>query len=182
MASLPKAHLTPEEYLKFERQADAKSEYIDGVVLAMAGASERHNLIVVNLIVALRAPLKAKGCRVYPSDLKVKVGNRFFYPDVFAICGETSFADDAQDIVTNPSLIIEVLSESTSGYDHGTKFLAYQQIPSLQEYLLVHQDHCLVEQYRRHPPNAWLYTRTDGKESTLETLGSQLSLDDIYDI
>lgn len=182
MASVPRAHLTPEEYLSLERQAEVKSEYVDGTVIAMPGVSERHNLIVVNLITGLKPQLKEKGCRVYPGDLKVNVGSRFFYPDVFAICGDTAFVGEGTDVITNPSLIIEVLSESTSGYDHGTKFLSYQQIPSLQEYLLVHQDQFLVEQYRRQPPNAWLYTRTDGLNSEMATLGCRLSLSELYDI
>jgi len=182
MASLPQAHLTPEEYLARERSAEFKSEYVDGVVLAMAGASERHNLIVANAIMVLGPQLRKGSCRIYPSDLKVRVGNRFYYPDVSVICGPTEFASDEKDVVLNPSLLIEVLSPSTMANDRGAKFLSYQQIPSLQDYLLVHQEVALVEHYRRHPPSAWLYTKHAGRESMLEIprLGCQLSLAELY--
>ena len=182
MASLPQSHLTAEEYLARERVAERKSEYIDGVVVAMAGASERHNLIVANVIMTIGPALRGGPCRVYPSDLKVRVGSRFFYPDVSVICGDTIFADDEKDVVLNPTLIVEVLSETTRDYDRGPKFFSYQQIPSLQDYLLVHQDEVMVEHYRRHPPNAWLYTQTVGLGSTLElpSLGYRMALTDIY--
>ncbi|MBT9581720.1 Uma2 family endonuclease [bacterium] len=182
MASAPQAHLTPEEYLARERSAEFKSEYVDGAVLAMAGASERHNLIVANAIMTLGPRLRKSSCRIYPSDLKVRVGNRFFYPDVSVICGQTVFADDEKDVVLNPSLIIEVLSPNTMAYDRGAKFLSYQQIPSLQDYLLIHQEEELVEHYRRHPPNAWLYTKSAGRDSTIEIsfAGGQFSLADLY--
>jgi Uma2 family endonuclease len=182
VAILPQSHLTPEEYLARERNADRKSEYFDGVVLAMAGASEQHNLMVANVIMAIGPQLKKGCCRIYPSDLKVRAGSRFFYPDVSVICGETVFADERRDVVLNPTLIVEVLSESTMAYDRGPKFLAYQQIASLQDYLLVHQDDTLVEHYRRHPPNAWLYTKSSDLDAVIDipNLGCKAALFDIY--
>ena len=182
MASIPQAHLTPEEYLVRERAAEFKSEYVDGVALAMAGASERHNRIVANLIMTLGPQLRKGPCRIYPSDLKVRVSNRFYYPDVSVISGQTVFADEKEDVVLNPSLIIEVLSPSTMAYDRGPKFLSYQQLPSLQDYLLIYQEEELVEHYRRCPPNAWLYTKNVGRESVIEipSLGCQFSLADVY--
>jgi Uma2 family endonuclease len=184
MSSLPDYYLSPEEYLTIERQAEDKSEYIDGVMYAMAGGSERHNLIAANIIIAVGSQLRDQPCRVYPSDLKVRVPNstRFFYPDVSVICGETKFADEEKDVVLNPILIVEVLSESTAAFDRGKKFQSYQQIESLQEYLLVSQDEYLVEHYLRQENGHWLYTKISGLAEivALPTLQTQLALSDIY--
>jgi Uma2 family endonuclease len=184
MSSLPSYYLSPEEYLAIERQAEYKSEYVDGVMYAMAGGSERHNLIAGNLITELNIQLREVPCRVYTSDLKVRVPNskRFFYPDVSVVCGETQFADDESDVVLNPILIAEVLSESTAAFDRGKKFQSYQQIESLQEYLLVSQDEHLAEHYLRQDNGHWLYTKVSGLDGIviLPTLKCQLSLSDIY--
>jgi Uma2 family endonuclease len=185
MATQPQADtnvlISPEEYLALERRAQSKSEYWDGTVLAMSGASIPHNIIVVNLISKLVSPLRARGCQIYPSDLKVRRGRRFFYPDVSAVCGDPIFNDGEKDVVLNPNLIIEVLSPSTESYDKGPKFLTYQQIASLQEYLLVHQDRPLVEKYSRQSESSWLYTRSEGGDAKLEILACPISLDEIYE-
>ena len=185
MSSLPSYYLSPEEYLIIERQAEHKSEYVDGEMYAMAGGSERHNLIVANLIIAIGVQLRKRPCRVYPSDLKVRVpsAKRFFYPDVSVVCGETKFADDEQDVILNPMLIVEVLSDSTAAYDRGKKFLSYQQIDSLQEYLLVSQDEAIVEHYVRQGNDTWLYTKAVGLEATinLPAIECEVALSDIYD-
>lgn len=186
MATQPQAETTngsisPEEYLAMERRAETKSEYWDGTVLAMSGASIPHNLIVVNLISKLVSPLRARGCQIFPSDLKVRSGRRFFYPDVSAICGDPIFNDGEKDVVLNPNLIVEVLSPSTESYDKGPKFLTYQQISSLQEYLLVHQDRPLVEQYRRQSESSWLYTKWEVFGSKLEILACPVTLEEIYE-
>ena len=184
MSSLPPYYLNPEEYLTIERRAEYKSEYVDGVMYAMAGGSERHNLIAGNLVTELNIQLRKAPCRVYPSDLKVRVPNskRFFYPDVSVVCGDTRFADDERDVVLNPVLIVEVLSESTAAFDRGKKFQSYQQIESLQEYLLVSQDEYVVEHYLRQGDGHWLYTKVSGLEEAviLPGLKSQLALSEIY--
>jgi Uma2 family endonuclease len=184
MASLPNYYLSPEEYLAVERQAGGKSEYVDGVMYAMAGGSERHNLIAGNLVTGLNVQLRQAPCRVYPSDLKVRVpdSKRFFYPDVSVVCGEVQFADDARDVVLNPALVVEVLSDSTAAFDRGKKFQSYQQIESLQEYLLVSQDEYVVEHYLRQGDDRWLYTRVGGlgEAIILPTLKCRLALGDIY--
>jgi Uma2 family endonuclease len=184
MSSLPSYYLSPEEYLAIERRAEYKSEYVDGVMYAMAGGSERHNLIAGNLITELNIQLRKAPCRVYPSDLKVRVPNskRFFYPDVSVVCGETQFADDERDVVLNTILIVEVLSESTAAFDRGKKFQSYQQIESLQEYLLVSQDEHLAEHYLRQENGHWLYTKVSDLEEAviLPTLKCRLALSDIY--
>jgi Uma2 family endonuclease len=184
MSSLPSYYLSPEEYLAIERRAEYKSEYVDGVMYAMAGGSERHNLIAGNLITELNIQLRGAPCRVYPSDLKVRVPNskRFFYPDVSVVCGEILFADDERDVVLNPILVVEVLSESTAAFDRGKKFQSYQQIESLEEYLLVSQDEFVVEHYLRQEDGHWLYTKASGFDDaiTLPNMKCQLSLKDIY--
>jgi len=185
MASLPTYRFSPEEYLALERQAEYKSEYVDGVMYAMAGGSERHNLIAANTIIAIGVQLRNRPCRVYPSDLKVRVPNskRFFYPDVSVVCGEIRFADDERDVILNPILVVEVLSESTAAYDRGKKFLSYQQIDSLQEYLLITQDEVIAEHYVRQNNDTWLYTKAVGLEATLTlpSIECEVTLSDIYD-
>ena len=163
-----------------EREAEGKNEYVDGAILAMTGASIAHNILVANLIAELVRPLRARGCQIFPSDLKVRQGARFFYPDISAVCGEIEFYDSTKDVVLNPSLIIEVPSPSTENYDKGMKFLSYQKIPSLQEYLLVHQERPLVEQYRRHSESSWLYLRKEGEDEFVQVLGCALKLFDLY--
>ncbi len=184
MSSLPSYYLSPEEYLAIERQAEYKSEYVDGVMYAMAGGSERHNLIAGNLITELNIQLREAPCRVYPSDLKVGVPNskRFFYPDVSVVCGEVEFADEGKDVILNPILIVEVLSESTAAFDRGKKFQSYQQIESLQEYLLVSQEEFVVEHYLRQEEGHWLYTKVSTLDDAiaLPTMKCQLALRAIY--
>ena len=185
MVSVPNYYLSPEEYLAMERKAELKSEYVDGVVYAMAGGSIRHNLIVANIIITLGGQLKGRPCRVYPSDLKVRVPNskRFFYPDASVVCGDDEFADDEQDVILNPTLIVEVTLDSTAAFDRGKKFLSYQQIGSLREYLLVAQDEILIEGYARQGNDTWLYTRVMGPDGrlSLPSIECQLALTDVYD-
>lgn len=185
MASVPKYYVTPEEYLALERKAEFKSEYMDGVVYAFAGCNQRHNLIATNLIATLGTQLRGRPGKVYSSNLRVRVpkSNCFFYPDVSVVCGDDEVGDDEQDVLLNPTLIVEVSSESTAAYDRGKKFLSYQQIDSLQEYILVSQDEMLVEGYARQGNDRWLYTKLTGLEGnlTLPSINCQLALKDIYD-
>ena len=118
MSSVPKTLLSPEEYLARERIADHKSEYFAGEVFAMAGASERHNLIVLNTAATLREQLRKRPCRVYPSDLRLKVQNTglYTYPDVSVVCGEPELLSEQGDVLLNPNVLVEVLSESTEAY------------------------------------------------------------------
>jgi Uma2 family endonuclease len=185
MASLPQQFVSPDEYLASERRAAVKSEYIDGVVYAMAGASERHNVIVANLIISIGVRLRGRPCRVYPSDLKVGIPNRtrFFYPDVSVVCGEPVFADEHKDVVQDPMVIIEVLSEKTSGFDRGRKFLSYLQMDSLREYFLVEQDEVQVEKYERRDDGKWLYMKVSGIDSSvvLDSIDCKIPLTEIYE-
>jgi Uma2 family endonuclease len=184
MSSIPNIYITPEEYLAIERKAECKSEYIDGEIFAIAGGSERHNLIIANIIAGLHAQLLGSSCRVYPSDLKVRAPKPrfFFYPDVSVVCGETRFHDERKDVVLNPVVIFEVLSEATAAYDRGKKFQDYQQLDTLAEYILVSQDDVLVEHYVRQDNGSWIYTKLSGLDTrlVLPSIKSQLDLSFIY--
>ncbi len=184
MSSLPHSRLTPAEYLAAERQATHKSEYVAGEVLAMSGASEAHNLIVANLIATLHQQLRQRDCRVYPSDMRVvNPEKNFFYPDVTVVCGAPRFTDDRRDTLTNPTLIIEVLSDSTQDYDRGGKFAQYRRLASLQEYLVVAQTSPHIEHHTRQADGRWLLHETSDMTAvlTLASIGCQLPLAEIYD-
>ena len=185
MSLQPSAYLTPKEYLALERGAEYKSEYLAGEIFAMAGTSERHNLIAGNVFAELHAQLRKRPCKVYFSDVRLKVNRTglYTYPDVMVVCGETQFADDQQDMILNPTVIIEVLSESTEGYDRGKKFEHYRKLDSLSEYILIAQDRYHVERYVRQPDNQWLLAETDNVHDTLSltSIACNLALADIYD-
>ena len=184
MSSIPDIYIPPEEYLALERKAEYKSEYVDGEMFAMAGGSERHNLIVANIIAGLHNQLVGSPCRVYPGDLKVRAPKPrfFFYPDVSVVCGETKFHDEHKDVVLNPAVIFEVLSEGTATFDRGQKFLGYQQLDTLAEYIMVSQDGVLVEHYVRQESGSWIYTKLSGLDASLvlPSIECQLELSFIY--
>lgn len=175
--------LSPEEYLAFERKATTKHEYLNGQIVAMSGASFAHNFITVNIATSLNIQLMEGECRVATSDMRVKVTqiDSYFYPDVVVVCGEPRAEDDTFDTLLNPTLIVEVLSPSTEGYDRGEKFEHYQQIASLKDYILISQDEVHVEYYYRQE-NEWLQTEFVGLEDVLSVLsiGCELRLSDIY--
>jgi Uma2 family endonuclease len=185
MSSLPASFLSPAEYLEIERRAEYKSEYFRGEMFAMAGASLRHVTIVGNLVGELRQRLKGKRCGAYSTDLRLQVSptGLYTYPDVMVICGEAQYADNRQDTVLNPGIIIEVLSESTRDYDRGRKFLYYRALPSLQEYLTVEQDSIHVEHSRRQQSGQWLLSEFEKREDSisLDSIGCVLPLTEIYD-
>ena len=169
MSSQAQQHYTPEEYLGLERQAQCKSEYYAGEIFAMAGASRWHNLIVTNVIGELRSQLKGRPCTTYPSDMRVKVSptGLYTYPDVTVVCGEARFEDNEQDTLLNPTLIVEVLSESTEACDCGGKFAHYRKLTSLMEYVLITQTKPHIEHYLRKPDNRWLLSEVDSVKDTL---------------
>jgi len=157
MSAVPQSRYSPQEYLALERVATHKSEYYRGEIFAMAGASILHNLIVGNLIACLHNALSGSGCRVYPRDLRVATPDGLYtYPDVTVMCGEHTFDDHGRDTLTNPQILIEVLSESTEAYDRGKKFELYRSLPSLRNYILVEQTSALVYCYhRQNDPDHW---------------------------
>ena len=184
MSLQPKPRLTPEDYLALERSADFKSEYFDGEIFAMTGASEPHNLIVINTIRELSAQLKKRPCKVYANDMRVKVSptGLYTYPDVVVVCGKEQFEDARLDTLLNPTLIIEVLSDSTEAYDRGRKFEHYRHLDSLVEYVLIAQQRPHIESYRRQPDQQWLLTECSGLEATLrlQSIDCDLALAEIY--
>jgi Uma2 family endonuclease len=185
MTTQPKAYLSAQEYLHRERSGDAKHEYLAGDVFAMAGGSEEHNLIVGNTLASLHAQLRRRPCRVYPSDMRVKVEQTglYTYPDITVVCGQPQFEDEHRDTLMNPTVIIEVLSPSTERYDRGKKFQNYRTIASLQEYLLISQDACRLEHYARQPDNQWLLSEASSLEAvmSLPSVACLLALKDVYE-
>ncbi len=178
-----RTYLTPEEYIAAERKATRKSEYLSGEIVAMSGASNEHNLITVNTANGLYNQVTERGCRVYVSDMRVGIGAgvSYFYPDIAVTCDRPRFEDDALDILTNPQVIIEVLSDSTESYDRGEKFARYRQLDSLQEYILISQDKVQVEHYLRQG-GQWLLSEFGAREDILSliSIGAELPLNQIY--
>lgn len=185
MPTLPKTHLTPEQYLEIERKAEFKSEYYDGEMFAMASAGEAHNLIAINIAAALHGQLRSRPCRAYSADMRVRVKatGLYTYPDIVVVCGQPKFLGDVRDTLVYPSLIVEVLSPSTEVYDRGRKFEQYRTLESLQEYLLVSSERVSVELFTRQPEGAWLLTAANRMEDTIELPASacRLSLAAIYE-
>ena len=180
-----KKKYTPEEYLALEEKAECKSEYLDGGIFKMAGGTEAHITISFNVTKLLAEKLRGK-CRAYQSEMKVWVAEAgtFFYPDVTVVCGERKFYKGKQDIVENPILLVEVLSESTKDYDKNDKFLVYQNLPSFQEYVLISQNKPAIQQFIRQTDGSWKYLATIGADSEVkfESVTTTVGLKEIYDL
>jgi Uma2 family endonuclease len=185
MSLQPKTCLTSDQYLAIERDAEYKSEFYQGEMFAMAGASEQHNLIATNITGELRGLLKGKPYKNYSSDMRVKVGptGMFTYPDVVVVCGEAHFDDQHKDTLTNPTVLIEILSKSTEAYDRGEKFAQYRRLDSLKEYLLVAQDRYHIERFTRQANGQWLLSEAMGPDGViqLESIECTLALAEVYD-
>lgn len=182
-------YLTPEEYITLERKAipDAqtvRSEYINGEIINMPGASYAHNLITANISARLHANLQGTGCAVFANDMRISIptAKSYFFPDVGVVCEEPRFEDDVFDTLLNPIVVVEVLSPSTEAYDRGEKFAHYRQLPSLQEYLLVAQDQIRVEHYHRQE-RQWIFTDFERHDEILPlpSLQCELPLQEIYE-
>ncbi len=176
---------TPAEYLTLERSASYRSEYFQGEIFAMAGGSPRHSQLKTNLIIALGVPLRGHTCTLYDSDLRILVHptGLYTYPDASIVCGPLELADGQQDVVLNPTVLFEVLSNSTEAYDRGQKFGHYRQIESLREFVLVSQSEVLVERYQRNPDNTWTLTESRGIDAllALNSVSITVPLREIYD-
>jgi Uma2 family endonuclease len=183
MASVARQTYTPEEYLELERKADYKSEYINGEIYAMAGASAAHITLIGNIWGEIRQQHKGRSCRSYAMDMRVQVKptGMYTYPDLVVACGERNFSDAKHDTLINPTLIIEILSPTTEAYDRGEKFAHYRKLPSLQEYILVSQDKMRVERYTRQGED-WLLSEISDPNSTLNltSINCAIPLTDIY--
>ncbi len=177
--------ITPDEYLAMERDADFKSEYYNGEIFAMAGASRKHNLICGNVFAALHAQFKNRSCEAYTGDMRVRVSETglYTYPDVLALCEPPLFDDEEKDTLLNPSLIIEVLSKSTESYDRGEKFAHYRTLSSLKEYILISQNSFQIEHYMRQSGSRWILSEFSHPEDTVElpSVGCSMKLSEVYD-
>jgi Uma2 family endonuclease len=184
MSSEPQRKLTEAEYLEIERRSEVKHELVDGRMVAMAGASLAHVLLVTNLVGALGDQLKPREHTVCGSNLRVKIqkSGRFTYPDVAVVCERLELGTEQRDVLLNPRVLIEVLSDSTQAYDRGEKFEQYRSIPSFTEYLLIAQDRHHIEHYVRQKDGRWLLEETDslGDSVVLESINCRLALADIY--
>ena len=176
--------ISPEEYLEMERQAEIKSEYIAGEIFAMAGASRSHNLIVRNISRGLDPQREGQACGVYTNDMRVEVDptGLYTYPDAVVVCGQPQFKDANEDTLLNPTVIMEVLSDSTASYDRGEKFEHYGTLPSLTDYLLIAQDRAAIEQ-RVRTDRGWQLAFHYGLDAVvpLPSIGCALPLSDVYD-
>jgi Uma2 family endonuclease len=186
MAAQPHAPLSEAEYLTIERDSDVRHEFHQGQMVAMAGMSERHSAIIASTQFRLYGQLRGGPCRVYTTDVRVRITTTelYAYPDLLIVCGNRQFADDQRDTLLNPTVIIEVLSPPTEGYDRGRKFLHYQKIPSLREYLLIAQEVPVVEQFVRQDDGRWLYSAASelGDLLHLDAINCILPLADIYEL
>lgn len=182
--AIVEARCTSEQYLELERKAAYKSEYINGRIYAMSGATRAHILITGNVSGELRSQLKGRPCESYASDMRVQVAptGLYTYPDVVGVCGEIRFEDTHKDTLLNPTVIIEVLSPSTEAYDRGDKFAHYRRLESLREYVLVAQDKCRVERYARQGAE-WTLTEISDLNGSLRlnSIDCNIALREIYD-
>ena len=190
MVALPKpttdgkSYITPNEYLAWERQAETKSEYREGVIVAMAGASPEHIAITGNIYGELYGQLKGRNCQVFGSDLRISVEtcDAYYYPDVTVVCEPPQFLNLGAATLVNPTLLVEVLSDSTEIKDRNEKWECYQTLESLKTYVLVAQDRPRIEIYVRQTDGSWSYKEVKGLEATvkLDAIGCELRLSDVY--
>jgi len=184
VSTVSKRLISPEEYLRQERLAESKSEYLRGEVFAMSGASYAHTVIKDNLARSLGNQMEGGPCRVLTSDMRVKVSatGLYTYPDVVIVCDAPQFEDKVFDTLLNPHVIIEVLSDSTEKYDRGKKFAHYRQIPSFQEYVLVAQDRPSMERHVRQADGTWLTSFFEDVAGTFEfaSVPARIPLAEVY--
>lgn len=173
MSTQPKTFVPKQDYLDRERTAEYKSEYFNGEIFAMAGATEIHNLLAGNAFALLHGQFLSRNCRVYGSDMRVNVSSTglYTYPDLSAVCAEPQFVDEHHDTLLNPALIVEVLSVSTEAYDRGRKFEHYRSVPSLAQYVLIASDRVHVDVYTRDDGGKWVLSSCESLNDTIE-LGS----------
>ena len=194
VSSQPQPRYTVAEYLELERDSEDRHEYLDGDVYLMAGESPEHGAICMNLSVIIGSQLRGTPCQAFAKDTKVRSGptprpgdpmkGLFSYPDLLVVCGDLQFHDPFRDVLLNPTLIIEVLSDSTEAFDRGEKFRRYRTwLPTLTDYLLVAQDKPLIDHYHRVETNRWELVSIEGLEASLhlELLNCTLQLVDVYD-
>jgi Uma2 family endonuclease len=184
MTTVQNELLTPAEYLEIERHSEIKHEFINGRMYALPGASRHHITIALNVASSLKTQMRGRDCRVYMADMRVNVdpSGKYVYPDVVAVCGEQHFEDSELDTLLNPSVIIEVLSDTTERYDRGDKFDYYRSIASLREYVLVAQNSMRVDHYVLKD-GQWVFSTLSAAEErlALPSIGCEISVADIYE-
>ena len=185
MGAVEKIYLSQSDYLEFERNADTKHEYFQGEIFDMSGASLKHNIISTNTTITLGNSLKGKKCRPFGSDLRIHIplNTLFTYPDITVICDEIQTTDDKFDTITNPTVIIEILSASTRNYDLGKKFMLYRQIKSLKHYIMIDSEEVRVMMYSKNNDETWIfkeYTHVD-HQLHIKAIATTLKIEDIYD-
>ncbi len=193
---IPQLRYTEEEYLVFEREAEERSEYLDGVIYKMAGESPEHGRISANLVRLVGNRLVGTDCQDFTKDMKVRSGplprnprntkGLYSYPDLVVVCGKLQFLDEYRDVLVNPTVIIEVLSDSTETFDRKQKFLRYQKyLPTLTDYVLVSQDEPLIEIFYRDSPESesWRYFFADELAGAIRipSIDCELRLTEVYD-
>jgi len=185
VSALEQATITPEQYLELERKAEFKSEYFSGRMFAMSGGSDAHSLIGGNVHALLWSQLRKGSCLTFNSDMKVRVNatGLYTYPDVSVVCGDARYTDGQRDMIENPGVIVEVLSPSTEAYDRGEKFVHYQGLSSLTDYLIISQETMRVEQYVRQTDDRWLLSMHSGPQASVKiaSISCELHLAEVYE-
>lgn len=177
-------YISIEDYLLMEEDSEVKHEYYRGEIFAMAGGTIPHNQVVRNTLTAIDNFLREKDCQVFPSDLKIHIeaNTLFTYPDVSIVCGELERWNGRNDTITNPVVVIEVLSKKTQNYDRGEKFKLYRSLPSLKEYILISSLEILVERFTKQETGLWSFRETTDLEDfmQIETIGFSCTVSDLY--
>ena len=185
IAQIEKRHYTPEEYLALEETAEFKSEYHDGEIIPLTGSTTNHNQIAGNFCVCFKLPMKQQNYNIFISDVRLGLSSfrRYVYPDLMIIEGKPVYDGSGKTTVTNPLVIIEVLSPSTGNYDKGDKFYFYRSIPEFREYILIDHYQSHEEQYAKTTENKWLLTEYDGQEAVLAmtAVNLEIPLVDLYE-
>ncbi len=183
IASPQDIYLTPEEYLQIEEDSIIKNEYINGEIYAMAGATDTHVTIAGNIFALLLSHLRGSGCRVYISDMKARIESKncFYYPDVIVTCDEKDRENSTYK--KYPCLIIEVLSDSTEAFDRGDKFIDYQSLETLQEYVLINSKQARIECFRRTEENLWIWQSYTEENNNFEltSINFRGKIKDVYE-
>ena len=178
VAQVQLKYYTPEKYLELEEKSDTKNEYLDGEIIPMVGGTTNHNQIAINFCRAFPLTINNQDYYIYINDVKLWIPDyRFYtYPDLMIIEGEPVYQSENKNIVTNPKIIIEVLSDSTQNYDKTEKFRAYRSLPSLQEYILISQSSYYVEQFIKQTEQQWLFNAIEGENNHLALDGIDFSI------
>lgn len=184
MSTAEQHRITPQEYLQIERRAETKSEFYQGEMFATSGATREHNLITGNVGRRLQEQFDNRDCEVYQHDMRVKVraNGLYTYPDVVVACDQPQFEDDRFDTLLNPIVIVEVLSDSTEGYDRGAKFELYRALHSLRDYILISQDKVHIEHFNKDSDGRWVLWESNNlsDQVRLDTIPCVLNISDIY--